>query len=783
MLPDTASLIACAGLLLAALPVAAQPHPTAEPAPWAPVQGRLMTEWGERVTPDNAWPEYPRPSLVRKDWLNLNGLWRCTIVPEGKSRADGEARRILVPFPPESALSGVGHVVKPDETLWYWRTFRTPREWAGKRVLLHFGAVDWRAVVTVNGTEVGTHEGGYDPFSFDITDALRDGENEVVVMVRDGTDHSGQPRGKQWLTPHGIWYTPTSGIWQTVWLEPVDAVHLARVRCDADPATGAIDIHPELAGPVTPDTVVRIAVERDGNTEAMLECEGTVSNSRIVIADPRAWTPDDPFLYDLKVTIARGDRVLDEASSYFAFRTIAVGPDSRGMNRILLNGEPVFHYGPLDQGFWPDGLYTPPSDDALRFDIEAAKRMGSNMIRKHVKVEPERFYWWCDKLGVMVWQDMPSPFFSGVAPSPDDNRFNNPPLTDEWKAAFEREWREIINDFRHHPSIVMWVPWNEGWGQNDLDWSREMAELTRRLDPTRLVNNASGWTDMGVGHTMDIHIYPGPATPPREPARAAVLGEFGGLGLPVEGHTWVDSNNWGYVSYKTSEEVTRAYLALLEKIPVLIGRGLTAAVYTQTTDVEIEVNGWLTYDRKVWKIDPERVRDATLRLYQPPPLYRAVASTAQDTRDAGERPVTWRSTTADPGPGWESPSFDDSAWQTGPAGFGTKGTPGALVGTEWNTGDIWLRRTFDLADAPRGTLYLSIHHDEDAEVYLNGVRIASLTGYATGYELVPLDDNARAALREGKNVLAVRCRQTRGGQFVDVGLAEEISDHATKNGR
>lgn len=749
---------------------------------WKPVAGKPMTEWGAKVTPDNVWPEYPRPSLVRKEWMNLNGLWEYAILGMDSAGTDKVQGKILVPFPPESALSGVGRRVGPDQTIHYRRTFEIPASWKGRRTLVHFGAVDWRCEVRVNGRDVGAHSGGYDPFSFDITDALNEGSNEIVVIAHDPTDTGGQGRGKQWLQPHGIWYTPTSGIWQTVWLEPVSDVHLERIRCHADPRSGEIDFWPEITGSVTADVKVAITIEKTGAHEATIEIEGSPAHPRVALPNPHAWTPDDPFLYDLKITITRAGQVIDEVSSYFAYRTIAIGKDGAGVSRLMLNGAPVFQFGPLDQGFWPDGLYTPPSDEALKFDIVAAKRMGANMLRKHVKVEPDRFYTWCDRLGIMVWQDMPSPFFSDEPAGSEKNKFNNPTLTDEWKKTFEAEWAEIIKDLSQHPSIVMWVPWNEGWGQNDLEWAQQMAELTKKLDPTRLVNNASGWTDMGVGDVIDIHAYPGPALAPVEDRRASVLGEFGGLGLPIEGHTWIDKDNWGYVTFKSKEELTHAYLGLIEKMPMLIGQGLCAAVYTQTTDVEIEVNGWLTYDRKVWKIDPDAIRDATMKLYEPPPEVHRILGHAGDGLSG-----SWRFTATEPpadssGRAWSDVAFDDSTWILGRAGFGTSITPGALVETEWNTSDIWLRTTFEatpgvvqrLSAGVGSSLGLSIHHDENARVYLNGTLIAELQGFTTGYVMVPLPGSAAKVMKPGLNTLAVHCSQTRGGQYIDCGLVEIV---------
>ncbi len=748
---------------------AAQPTASTPPAPWRPVPGKLMSRWSKDVNPANPWPEYPRPLLQRERWMNLNGLWEFAISAKGApmpERADG---RILVPFPIESALSGVGRALRPDQALHYRRTFPVPAAWdRAHAVLLHFGAVDWQCTVTVNGRRVGEHTGGFDPFRFNITDALQrepGANNEIVVTVTDPTDTGGQPRGKQWLTPHGIWYTPTSGIWQTVWIEPVPGPGLSALRFDADRGTGTVTITPETDAPASgPDHPWRVEVFADGRPVASARADRP-GPLRLHIPEPRLWTPDDPFLYTVRATIGDHDPI-DTATSYFAFRDIAVAPDRHGVNRLMLNGEPLFQFGPLDQGYWPDGLYTPPTEEAMIFDILAAKKMGANMLRKHVKVESQRFYHACDKLGMLVWQDIPSPFFWDGR---SDNPHNNPPLSGQWKQNFEREMRAIIRAFDQHPSIIMWVPFNEGWGQNDLAWSESMVNLCRQLDPTRLVNNASGWTDMGIGDVNDVHVYPGPgtATPqlPRDAHRAMVLGEFGGLGLPVEGHTWLDRNNWGYKSYTTNEELTNAYIDLIEQLPLHIGRGLAAAVYTQTTDVEIEVNGWLTYDRAVWKIDPDRAAAAARALYGPPPQLTTIVP------DARAAPQPWRSTFDTPIDGWEQPDFDDSSWAEGRSGFGTRGTPGAIVGTVWSSPAIWLRRTVRL-DAPPARPFLSIHHDEDCEVYINGHLALARTGYTTDYLYVPLSGDAAKLPRAGENTIAVRCRQTRGGQYIDVGLVD-----------
>ncbi|MBL8763547.1 MAG: hypothetical protein JNM07_04675 [Phycisphaerae bacterium] len=752
-------------LVLATLePTGAHAAPPSPPAtPWKPVAGRIMTRWAKDVNPAAPWPEYPRPTMERERWQNLNGLWKYSVTgldPASTDKIDGE---ILVPFPIESALSGVARRIGPQNVLHYVRGFDVPADWrtGGQRVRLHFGAVDWRCRVSVNGKSQGEHAGGYDPFSFDITDALRaEGPNELIVMVMDPTNTGGQPRGKQWDEPHGIWYTPTTGIWQTVWLEPVPGVRIERLRTVANASAGSVEVTAELVGDAEG---VEIAAEASGQCGGSGKASAVGRAVTVPISKVCEWSPSSPWLYELKVELRRKGAVVDRVKSYFAFRDVRVGKDASGVNRLLLNGKPVFMFGPLDQGFWPDGLYTPPTEEAMKFDIEAVKRVGGNMLRKHVKVENERFYYWCDRLGVLVWQDMPSPFFKSK-----DFDERSPELSDEWKTNFEREWEAIMQARGAHPSIVMWVPFNEGWGQNDLAWATSVVERTRQRDPSRLVNNASGWTDMHTGDVNDIHVYPGPGAPANEPARAAVLGEFGGLGLPVDGHTWLAKNNWGYVSYKSKEELTDAYVGLLRQLPQLIGDGLCAAVYTQTTDVEIEVNGWLTYDREVWKIDPERASAAAKALHEPPPIVRVLVPRAgQDGAREGE---PWRSTTDRPGEDWSRPGFDASAWQTGWGGFGTKGTPGAIVGTEWSGSDIWLRRTVELPASGRGQLALSVHHDEDAEVYINGELAASFKGYTSGYRTEPLSPAVSTLLRPGKNLIAVHCRQTSGGQYIDVGI-------------
>jgi hypothetical protein len=612
--------------------------------------------------------------------------------------------------------------------------------------LLHLGAVDWKCTAWVNGQEVGQHTGGYDPFTFDVTSALKSGENEIVVAVSDPTDSGNQPRGKQVREPQGIMYTAVTGIWQTAWLEPVPAQRIESLKIVPDVDRGVVSVEIKEAG--ADGGTIRLKATSEGRQIA--EAEGRAGQPiELNVANAVLWSPDRPHLYDLAVELVADGKTVDSVTSYFGMRKIEVRKDEHGINRLFLNNEPLFQYGPLDQGWWPDGLYTPASEAALKYDIEMTKKLGMNMARKHVKYECARWYYWCDRLGLLVWQDMPSGDVQRNAQS---------------RANYRRELQAMIDALHNFPSIVMWIPFNEGWGQHD---TRETIEWVQAYDPTRPVNEASGWHDRGSGDVSDMHSYPGPGMREPEDNRVSVLGEFGGLGMPVRGHTWQDQRNWGYVSYNNKQELTDAYVNLLTEMRPLIGRGLAAAVYTQTTDVEIEVNGLLTYDRELVKLDESRIVEAARKLYLPPPEVRTLVETSEKS------PQTWQYTTTEPAENWQQPDFDDSGWQSGPAGFGTEGTPGAVVRTPWNGSDIWLRRKFQLDSVPQGgDVLLHIHHDEDAEIYINGRLVRSLRGHTTSYRPVALSDEARQALRTGQNTIAIHCRQTRGGQYIDVGLLQ-----------
>jgi hypothetical protein len=731
---------------------------TAGAADRQPAQAPLMTRWAKDVHPDRTHPDYPRPQMQRQRWMHLNGIWQFAIaknddaVDPGKELPD----RILVPFPVESALSGV---MKRAERVWYRRIFSVPEDWVGQRILLHFGAVDWDAKVWVNGKKLGDHRGGYDAFSFDITDALKEkGEQELLVGVWDPTDAGTQPRGKQVNRPEGIYYTPTTGIWQTVWLEPVPQTSIDSLHVIPDIDAKQVAIHVALRGKKL-NHKIHAAVLDGGKVVA--EQTGTSGPALVLtLPEPKLWSPDRPFLYDLRVDLyadqsGKGQK-LDAVQSYFGMRKISIGPDESGVTRMLLNNKFVFQVGPLDQGFWPDGLYTAPTDEALRYDIEMTKKLGFNMTRKHVKVEPERWYYWCDKLGLLVWQDMPSGDKSIGDKDPDLRR--SPASAKQ----YELELQRMIDGLHNHPSIVMWVVFNEGWGQFDTP---RITEWTKKYDPSRLVDCASGWADRRVGDVHDFHIYPGPGSPAPEPKRAAVLGEFGGLGLGVDGHTWA-KKTWGYRGTSSKDDLTRKYEKLLQGVYKLKDKpGLSAAVYTQITDVETEANGLLTYDRAVLKVDLDRVAAANRWDFSRVPEQVLVVPTSK------EKGQTWRYTLNRPAENWFKADFNDGDWKEGVGGFGTHGTPGAVVRTEWSTSDIWLRRTCELPENAPKDLFLLLHHDEDAEIYFNGVLAARVRGYVTDYEDVSISAEALAALKPGKNTIAVHCKQTGGGQYIDVGLA------------
>lgn len=579
-------------------------------AQWKPVEGRISTQWSEQVNPDNVLPEYPRPIMERTEWKNLNGLWDYAIIEKGKHTPSVFDGKILVPFAVESSLSGVGKTVGAEKELVYRRSFDVPSSWKGKKVLLHFGAVDWRTDVWVNDVKVGSHTGGFTPFSFDITEALQGKNNTLLVKVWDPTDKGYQPRGKQVSRPEGIWYTPVTGIWQTVWLEPVSESYIQDLRITPDIDNSLLSLK-ALVKDATSKDLVEVKVF-DGQ---QLVAQGKSINGECVqVAMPenaKLWSPESPFLYTLKVSLKQGGKLVDEVSSYAAMRKYSSKRDANGIVRLELNNKPLFQFGPLDQGWWPDGLYTAPTDEALLYDIQKTKDFGFNMIRKHIKVEPARWYTYCDKLGIIVWQDMPS----GDRNPEWQNRkyFEGTEMkrSAESEACYRKEWKEIMDALYSYPCIGTWIPFNEAWGQFKTP---EIVEWTKQYDPTRLVNPASGGNHYTCGDMLDLHNYPAPELYLYDAQRATVLGEYGGIGWVVQGHIWEPDRNWGYIQFNSSKEVTDEYVKYAEKLYDLIPRGFSAAVYTQTTDVEVEVNGLMTYDRKVIKLDEKRVREINRKL-------------------------------------------------------------------------------------------------------------------------------------------------------------------------
>ena len=601
---------------------------------WKAVEGKIMSKWAETVNPENVWQEYPRPQFERSQWKNLNGLWDYAILKSHQIQPQKFQGKILVPFSFESSLSGVGKKINPNDKMWYRRGFKLPKNWTGKDVVIHFEAVDYKCALWVNDILVGTHKGGFDRFSFNITPYLKSsGSQKVVLAVEDATNFSSQPRGKQQINASGIYYTPVSGIWQTVWLEAVSSEsYLKQVKTTTDIDKSTVSLIPMTNVSLVNRYKVAVNIFFDGKKVASgITKPNTPLHFKIENA--QLWSPDHPHLYDVKMDLINpSGKVIDQVKSYFGMRKISLA-DHKGVKYLFLNNAPLFHYGPLDQGWWPDGLLTPPSDKAMRYDIEMTKAMGFNMIRKHVKIEPDRWYFHCDQLGIMVWQDMPS--YNRLAlktPEQMENTKKKERIyntlervkreeadlnrSSENAAQFELELRRMVDIHFNAPSIVMWVPFNEGWGQYD---TCRITDFVKQLDPDRLVNPTSGWSLRPCGDIYDIHTYDVDLTvPPISLDRATVIGEFGGIGYPIKDNLWnPEMRNWGYQTYYSTEELLKNYIYKFNQILDMKQRnGLSAAVYTQTTDVEGEINGLMTYDRKVTKIPEEKLKELHTKLYQ-----------------------------------------------------------------------------------------------------------------------------------------------------------------------
>ena len=590
------------GFLVASSPLFAQ---------WKPAGDKIKTEWADKINPKNVLGEYPRPIMERQDWKNLNGLWDYAVTDLGGNSPTKYDGKILVPFAAESSLSGVMKSVGVLKNLWYNTTFTVPANWKGRDILLNFGAVDWKTEVWINDILVGSHTGGYTPFSFNITPFLTQSAQKITVKVWDPTDDGPQPRGKQVKNPHSIWYTAVTGIWQTVWLEPVSKQHITALKTVPDIDEKFVRITPEVTGASFGD-LVEISVLENG--KLIFKSKAAIGETiEIPIQNAKLWSPESPFLYQTTIKLISKGKVSDEVKSYFAMRKLSTGKDKDGIVRLQLNNKPYFQFGTLDQGWWPDGLYTAPTDEALKYDIVKTKEMGFNMIRKHVKVEPARWYTHCDEIGMLVWQDMPS----GDSSTKWQGRgfFNGKELirTAKSEAIYKKEWKEILDYLYSYPSIAVWVPFNEAWGQFK---TVEISEWTKAYDPSRLVNPASGGNHYRTGDMVDIHQYPAPVLEMNSPDWVTVLGEYGGIGLPVKDHLWNNDKNWGYINLKSSDETTAEYVKYAHQLKEFAKKGLSAAIYTQTTDVEGEVNGLMTYDRKVDKLNIPAVKKVNLEVIE-----------------------------------------------------------------------------------------------------------------------------------------------------------------------
>ncbi len=576
----------------------------------------IRTPWAENV--DKACPlsEYPRPQLVRASYQCLNGIYEYSVTDNQAAHMGEAVGEILVPFAVECELSGVQRPLEADEMLWYRRKFTVNENYESRKVLLHFGAVDWQCEVFVNGTKVGGHTGGYCPFSFDITAQLNGNENELVVKVVDPTDSADQPRGKQIRKPIGFWYTATSGIWQTVWLEVVPETYIEAIKLVPDIDTATLNLSVDFDG----DARVR-ATALDGATA--VSSEEFYKTGKLRIPEQKLWSPENPFLYDLKIELIKNGEVIDEVKSYFGMRKFSMQKDKKGYVRLCLNNKPYFQKGLLDQGYWPEGGLTAPTDEALIYDVQKMHDLGYNMLRKHIKVEPARWYYHCDRIGMLVWQDMPNgcnidQMIVGVLPN-----IGIKALPDKYEKLYNRqnkeaqrlllnELDEMIAALYNSVSICCWVPFNEAWGQFDAE---NVAKHIKDIDPTRFVDHASGWHDQGGGDFKSIHKYILPLHPYVRDERAFVISEYGGYSNVVKDHVWNIKKCFGYLMFRNKETLSNAYRRLHtgQAIP-LIKRGLCALVYTQVSDVENEVNGILTYDRKVVKLDENMIKDVNSKL-------------------------------------------------------------------------------------------------------------------------------------------------------------------------
>jgi len=741
---------------------------------WAPVPGQIMTNWANNVTPENVWKEYPRPQMVRTDWLNLNGLWDFEITERDTNKiAINYARKILVPFCVESALSGIKETITGKQQMIYRRFFSIPSHWNQKHLILHFEAVDYEAKVWVDGKYVGIHKGGYDHFQFDIAGFLnKDEKHEIKLVVWDPTNEGSQPIGKQALPAirNRTKYTATSGIWQTVWLEPTNEVAIESIKIIPNIDNGTISLQTKVVGATQGARIKIQAFDQGKEIASSIAAIGEPVS--LQLNQPKLWSPTNPFLYDLKLSLINDGKVSDEVSSYFGMRKISMGRDQEGYMRILLNNEIIYQLGPLDQGYWPDGILTPASDQALRYDIAYLKKIGANMDRMHMKVQPERWYYHCDQLGILIWQDMVSPtkFI--------DTKSNLNP------SDFELEHNITVDQLYNHPSIIQWVLFNESWGQYDTE---RLTAALKAKDPTRLVINASGWHDKKVGDIRDFHdytIHPAVALVNKNDDRAMVLGEAGGIDLLIPGHLWTPDlkggtkikTDWsidfkkGIV--KSSDELIEKYKILLDDLFQLKKYGLNAVVYTQISDVEDEISGWMTYDRKVSKLPETTFAALHEQFFKPTMTGKFILPLSIN------EPQQWNYSFTAPSNDWIK-NLMLSDFKTGMAPFGIESNNVHKVNTPWNTNSLFLNKEFTLSSVP-SKLSLIACNTGITEVYINGAYVMQFNNFLKNDPEVKisetiLSDEAMKLLKLGVNQLSLKFNFPSVGKpvyYYDFGIKE-----------
>ncbi|MDP6042338.1 MAG: glycoside hydrolase family 2 TIM barrel-domain containing protein [Candidatus Latescibacteria bacterium] len=703
---------------------------------WKPIAKHIATPFAETVSPDNVLPEHPRPQMVREYWQNLNGLWDYTLEPvtfsattglidaptmtEGDQPSNWQGQ-ILVPFTIDAPLSGIMEVLTSDQRIWYRRSITVSEDWASKRILLHLQASDWETSVYVNGKKIGQHRGGYDPFTFDITDQLQNDKNELTVCCWDATEEQAQAIGKQIMPENrqGFRYQPTGGIWQTVWLEAVPEQSIRTLHLTPDVDNSQLNIN--VSGENLDGCDIHIAATDSGQLIAETTSR---SDQPIALSIPNAklWNPDDPFLYDLKVTVQHNGEIVDTVDSYFGMRKLSVGEDDKGIKRFLLNDEPIFQLGPLDQGYWPDGILTPPSEEAIIFDLEYLKQISCNMVRPHIKTHPDRWYYHCDRLGLLIWQDMIC--------MPKYGQDVTPEAAQQWKI----ELNNMMDWLHNHPSVVQWIVFNESWSQHD---TKRYTDHVKQRDPSRLVTGASGWIDEGLADIYDIHdytFYPATAMQQCANGRIALLGEAGGFNLCIPGHTWHDHeepsehidhvNDITRPTYPTPEAMEDDYRFWVENLRAMVGiTALNGVVYTQITDVEHELNGWLTYDRKISKIDPDKLGNIHATLWNPPQFETLIGSDTEWRYNTGEeitKPdipevAPRNSNLPDFGGDWSQPNFDASFWATGKGSFGAT----ASATTSIQGDHLYLRTTVNLDQRPEKPVFY-VASSADCQLFING---------------------------------------------------------------